>query len=294
MATTFRATAARLSAKTEIGGVCGDGVLNTSCEQCDDGNNNNGDGCDAFCRTETVVSNLVPPGGSATTLPPNMTTSSSDPVGTTVTSPDGGTIMITQTANTGGNAFGFQSVPVAVVVDAPGGHHVRSAGADVPAGHVDPATGHDGRESEGPARTAVVVPDCTGAPSAIPDPCVAARVDLGGGNISVTVLSTSTAAERSTDRRPGSGDIWTFAGPALRENGAGDQFCRDGIDNDGDGLVDCADPDCAAVIPCATPAPLLQPFGLLVAIVLLAMVGVAALRRGLDQSSDISAQTPAE
>lgn len=32
--------------------VCGDGVLEAEFEECDDGNNDNGDGCDARCFTE--------------------------------------------------------------------------------------------------------------------------------------------------------------------------------------------------------------------------------------------------
>jgi cysteine-rich repeat protein len=33
-------------------GFCGDGVLIASFEECEDGNNTNGDGCDAFCSLE--------------------------------------------------------------------------------------------------------------------------------------------------------------------------------------------------------------------------------------------------
>jgi len=41
------------SCTSEIGFVCGDGILNLSCgEQCDDGNNAPGDGCDAMCQIE--------------------------------------------------------------------------------------------------------------------------------------------------------------------------------------------------------------------------------------------------
>jgi hypothetical protein len=33
------------------------------------------------------------------------------------------------------------------------------------------------------------------------------------------------------------------------------EICDDGIDNDGDGLIDCADPDCSAAPNCASPPP---------------------------------------
>jgi len=36
------------------GGFCGDGILDPG-EECDDGNNVNGDGCDENCRIEPVV-----------------------------------------------------------------------------------------------------------------------------------------------------------------------------------------------------------------------------------------------
>ena len=34
-------------------GICGDGEINLSREQCDDGNNTSGDGCSAICEDET-------------------------------------------------------------------------------------------------------------------------------------------------------------------------------------------------------------------------------------------------
>lgn len=50
---------------------------------------------------------------------------------------------------------------------------------------------------------------------------------------------------------------------SAHENSAGPQGCSDGIDNDGDGKIDCADPDCANVPPCAAAAPALSPVMLL-------------------------------
>lgn len=40
---------------------CGDGIINQSFEECDDGNKNNGDGCDASCRKEGSSGGGTPP-----------------------------------------------------------------------------------------------------------------------------------------------------------------------------------------------------------------------------------------
>ena len=37
-----------------FGGVCGDGTLDVGYEECDDGNTDDGDGCDSSCMTETI------------------------------------------------------------------------------------------------------------------------------------------------------------------------------------------------------------------------------------------------
>jgi len=57
------------------------------------------------------------------------------------------------------------------------------------------------------------------------------------------------------------------------ETTGGLQACSDHIDNDGNGLADCADPACAAVPPCVTPAPALAPPWLFMLTALLALVG---------------------
>ena len=66
---------------------------------------------------------------------------------------------------------------------------------------------------------------------------------------------------------------------ALRENSAGAQACSDGFDNDFDGLVDCADPDCFGVPPCGAPAPTLSQGMTVLLAVLMATMGVGALAR---------------
>jgi hypothetical protein len=71
----------------------------------------------------------------------------------------------------------------------------------------------------------VAVPDCTplGSTTATPDPCVTGRETVGD-DLKLTVLSSSASA-------------WNF-GVKQQED------CFNGIDDDDDGLVDSADPDC--------------------------------------------------
>ena len=57
---------------------CGDGVVNQCSEECDDGNNDNGDGCDEYCKTESTGSSgsyyTYTNQGSGATTPPSGTT----------------------------------------------------------------------------------------------------------------------------------------------------------------------------------------------------------------------------
>ena len=47
-----QATEEFVNARTEAAPYCGDGIVNQTSEQCDDGNNTSGDGCSATCQTE--------------------------------------------------------------------------------------------------------------------------------------------------------------------------------------------------------------------------------------------------
>jgi len=59
------------------------------------------------------------------------------------------------------------------------------------------------------------------------------------------------------------------------EDCAGPAFCADGIDNDGDALVDCQDPDCADTTQCgAVAAPAASPNAIVILVALLAAVGL--------------------
>jgi hypothetical protein len=61
------------------------------------------------------------------------------------------------------------------------------------------------------------------------------------------------------------------------EKEAGDFACSDGFDNDGDGLIDCADPSCATSTPCSRPVPVGQSPWTGVLAGLLALLGAGAL-----------------
>lgn len=56
--------------------------------------------------------------------------------------------------------------------------------------------------------------------------------------------------------------------------------CSDGIDNDGDGLIDCADPDCFLAPNCRVPAPApaLSWYAMLASVLALGALAARALR----------------
>jgi hypothetical protein len=53
--------------------------------------------------------------------------------------------------------------------------------------------------------------------------------------------------------------------------------CSDGVDNDGDGDIDCADMDCVGIAPCVAPAPALGSTGLVLSALLMLVIGASAL-----------------
>jgi hypothetical protein len=63
------------------------------------------------------------------------------------------------------------------------------------------------------------------------------------------------------------------------EDSGGAGACDDGIDNDGNGLTDCADPACSNVAPCAVLAPTVSHNGLMAGALLLLIVGAIGLSR---------------
>jgi hypothetical protein len=57
----------------------------------------------------------------------------------------------------------------------------------------------------------------------------------------------------------------------------GDGACDDGVDNDDNGTIDCADPGCAGAAVCRTQAPVIGTMGLVTVAILLLLIGNVAL-----------------
>jgi hypothetical protein len=72
-------------------------------------------------------------------------------------------------------------------------------------------------------------------------------------------------------------DSATALPPIMYETDGGIGACTDGDDDDGDGLVDCLDPDCIGDPGCTAPAPALGPAGLVIGALLLLGIGGGAL-----------------
>jgi hypothetical protein len=80
-----------------------------------------------------------------------------------------------------------------------------------------------------------------------------------------------------------------YAGPGVMYPETEDEDpggCSDGIDNDNDTLIDCADrEDCADEIVCNAPAPVVSPTGVIALIAGLMLIGLySLLRRRAEQN----------
>jgi hypothetical protein len=89
-----------------------------------------------------------------------------------------------------------------------------------------------------------------------------------------TPTNTPTQTPSST---PTSTPTYT---PVPGEGGLGSQTCGDGEDNDGDLLIDCADPECLGVPPCPAPAaaPLLSAAAVAIIALALLLVGFFSIK----------------
>ena len=176
--------------------VCGDGFTNPEAgEQCDDGNDPNDPSCGDFCmhEGEEVAGGTVGPGGTVTTDTGNGATAS-DPVETTVTTPDGGFISILEGDIMMGAVAGFSFFGQEVNIEAP---DATASDPLVLLFELDASIIPLGLDETSVVvfRNGTAVPACTGAPgTADPDPCVASRVLQGDGDIEIRVLS-STASD---------------------------------------------------------------------------------------------------
>jgi hypothetical protein len=156
----------------------------------------------------TAVTDVVPAGGSLTTDTLGTGATPTAPVQTTVTAPGGAALTIEQ--GPGGPDFGFigQSVHIVAVPDATPANPFTIVfvidASVIPAGQT--------AATIVVSKNGVAVPPCTGLPgTAAPDPCVASRQTIAGGDAQITVLS-STAS------------LWDFrAGSTL---GVGEQATR--------------------------------------------------------------------
>jgi len=124
-----------------------------------------------------------------------------------------------------------------------GGVSVVDAGSDQPidrpdVGGGDPDTGGGDAAKEtsvdGPRDVPGDAPTDTGGSDA--------PTDLGGSDVPADMV-TGDAADAPVDRADAAPDL----GP-VKEGMGGPTECHDGLDNDGDGAVDCLDPDCGGQI----------------------------------------------
>lgn len=135
----------------------------------------------------------VDPGDTVTTDTEEDGATPEDPVETSLTSPNGGTVSITESTTDGDPPAGFEFLGQQVTIEAPDATAgdplvivIRIDASLIPVGEDESSIQvfKDGSQ----------VADCTGAPgTADPDPCVSSRVLLSDGDVEITIL-TSTAS----------------------------------------------------------------------------------------------------
>ena len=169
--------------------ACGNGVRFGS-ESCDDGNLTNGDGCQSNCTYTPVTANAAA-GGTVTTDVGVTGSTTQAPLQVSLTTPNPGLVSIAPVAAS--ELQGFAAVGFEMQLTAPPATPadplvlVFSVDASlIPAG-VDPSR-------LDVMRNAVLVPSCSGAPGvASPDPCLADRHVIGGGDVEITVLTSNAS-----------------------------------------------------------------------------------------------------
>jgi len=195
---------------------CGDGVTDSG-EQCDDGNRTNGDGCSSQCLDEESVDTTVGPGGSADSDSESDGATAADPLETAVTVPGGADVTILETDDEGASS-GYTGLGKKVVISVtPGGTvsnpleiRFTADASIIPAGET-PSTVQVFRNG---AR----VLGCTGAPSAIPDPCISS-IQPVGNDFALTVL-TSAASTWELGFACGDGNVNSSAGEQCDDGNA--------------------------------------------------------------------------
>jgi uncharacterized delta-60 repeat protein len=137
-----------------------------------------------------TVSQDAPAGGTVST---GSTPTPSDPVETSVTTPFAGRVTIEETSISQGAPSGYEFVGQQVNITAPDATALdplrlvfRLDASILPPG---------GLTAVSVTRNGTLVPDCAGAPGvALPDPCLADKSALGGGDVQLTVLTSKASA----------------------------------------------------------------------------------------------------
>jgi cysteine-rich repeat protein len=219
--------------------VCGNGMIE-GIEQCDDSNTSPGDGCDAICQVEETNSQSVGAGGTVST---GTTPTEADPLETSVTTPNAGTVTIFE-SSPGSAPAGFEfrgqasviTAPDATTSDNPLELIFRIDASQIRAGETE--------QTVQVFRSGVLVGPCLGAPgTAVPEPCVGERTLLPGGDILLRVFATHTSP-------------WSFGYP-LCGNGVldGGETCDPPAGGCGVGNTCKADCTCAPACNCCALPP---------------------------------------
>jgi hypothetical protein len=108
-------------------------------------------------------------------------------------------------------------------------------------------------------------------PPAPDSPTPPQATETAAVNPTSTVTGTVTNARRAT--ATGTPLVAATRTLALSESAGGQESCGDHIDNDDNGLTDCADPACARASPCVVGAPSTSPLGTLLAVAILVFIG---------------------
>lgn len=236
---------------------CGNGVVEAN-EDCDDGNQVDGDGCEYTCHfTPEEISTAASAGGTVSTDTENDDATADDPLETSVTTPNAGTVIITE-GDVGAVPAGYTILGQRAHIDAPS---ATTAAPLVLVFRIDASVLPPPGTSVLVLRDGQPLPDCSGnAGEASPDPCIAARVSEGDGDLTLTAL-TSHASDWAIVSLPNCGNGTPDAGEQCDLGTANGDDCCDANcllvdDFDGDGICrrDDSCPYVAAVAPASMSA----------------------------------------
>lgn len=208
---------------------CGNFVIDAG-EDCDDGNQIDGDGCEYTCHfTPEEVSTAAPAGATVTTDTEGDDATPGDPLETTITTPNAGTVEITE-GDVGAVPSGYTILGQRARIVAPPG---TAAAPLVLVFRLDASVLPPPGTSVVVLRNGMPLPDCTGAPGeASPDPCIASRVGEGDGDLTITAL-TSQASD------------WAIA--SLQDCGDGDPDDGEQCDLGAANGAGCCDANCLLI-----------------------------------------------